>query len=200
MAIYSIIRYILMALFLVLAIVLANKLKLKSHKHLVRLIILLVFLLSSCLFMIPFENIFYSFNSPQAAFDYKYCGVISGFCDGEESTMILYRNEDEYSNVVFTKKDHGWKLDHNNTYELVANKTIDDKLVLVYKVSETDDWYVLVNDVDFKIQDYIITDSSGSEFESCLYDKGLHKTYYLYHKGESFDYKIIIDGILYQLK
>lgn len=181
-----------------------SKTPVKKNRKVSGIVIIAISVLCFTQWNIPFENYIYSFPTLEKSFNYistsKYAEIF-GFFEEESSGLVLYENEDGYSNYIAQKTTDGWKVGNINTYEVECVKTEDKYNMLVYHVKNTSDRYVLIG-TDFVDKIATITDSEGNAFRY-VEDKddfSNHITYFYCYSGNDFDYKVFIDGEEYILK
>jgi hypothetical protein len=69
-------------------------------------------------YLVPFENLFITFSSPESAFKYKINKDINAIIEGNDSTFIIYSNDGANSFEAFPKSKNGWKLGTAFSYDL----------------------------------------------------------------------------------
>lgn len=157
---------------------------------------ILAILLSLLLSCAPFEDLFITFSSPEAAYHYSREGSIDAVVEGEESTMMLDFRGSETKIAIFPKSKTGWKLGSALT-DINSRSIRSDYFIVLYSYNRTDDYYVLVSESPMD-NIYDITDNKGTQFEKHIeeFDQTDIKdtTYYSYIKDYDDDYGLIING------
>ena len=112
-----------------------------------------IIVITSVLSLIPFENLFFTFDSPQVA--YKYMSskrtepvlVVSGqncdFVIGQEADAKTYR--------IIPKTEDGWKLGTGLTTKHVAQTYAYGFYIYTYQYKDTNDYFIELYDPDRKI-------------------------------------------------
>ena len=201
---YGILRIIIISVLFIIFIVVQKRCRKALKKNRILIYILITMVLGALLFLIPFENAFFNFSSPQAVFKYEFSGNIEAIVEGDKSTMIIYSKNNTYSSTIIPKNQNGWKLGTALTYKIIATKYYEKCMVELHQFKDSNDYYVFVMDVfvpDSTIRN--ITDNRHSEFnyhlsEICGVDEVTY-VYYTYIKKIGDGYKLNIDGEIIEL-
>lgn len=99
--------------------------------------------------LIPVENLFITFSTPQDVFNYSVIGDINTVVEGEKSALILYTNEGAISRSIIPKSKTGWKIKIYSTNEEKFSKTWLDSGEKIYRMSvywckHTNDYYIII--------------------------------------------------------
>lgn len=147
--------------------------------------------------LVPFENIFVTFSSPESAYKYTHTGDVQLVVDGEETALVIGQKGDVYEYLIVPKAHSGgWKIGMGVDTQIVDQTLSNGVIIYVYKHRNTDDYYVRVVDSNGGYSD--ITDICNSEF---VYlekpNTTLGKTFYIYYaylKDFSQDYELTVNG------
>lgn len=131
----------------------------------VRWVIAIITLVFITIFgLIPMENFFVTFPSPQAAFNYSCVGEIMDVVDGNDSCMVIYKESKQtFITTFFLKEGMGYKLGTHFSFETVYAENHDGLVVEVYMVKNTEDYYVSLFG-SLKSDRIDIADSANSNF------------------------------------
>ena len=192
---YNLIRFLIVIVLLVSVVILIRKSKNKFKKA----IILLAFIaFDVVLALVPIENSFILFSSPQQVAEYYTGEKAQGVVYGENTALVITT---ETSKIVFPKTDNGWKIANSYNTDLKYFDTISEgTLIAVLNFDGTDEWYVeIYSVVDSELN---ITDTSNSEFELIIPASENVKsgTYFAYVNGLDEDYEISVNGITWKIK
>ncbi len=187
---YSLIRFLIVILLLVFTVILIRKSKNKLRKA----IILLAFIaFDVVLALVPIENGFIPFSSPEQVAKYYTVEEAEGVIYGENTALVITTKS---SKIIFPKTDKGWKIAMPYKTDLKYFDTISDGTVIaVLNFDGTDEWYVeIYSVVDSELN---ITDNLNSEFELIIPASENIKsgTYFAYVKGFNENYEISVNGI-----
>lgn len=142
---YGIIRIILLIPVVLFVIVLTGRFIRKKFGKILALILCVMF--SLVLFIFPFENLFYSFSSPEKLFNYistDRTGEIVDVVYGDNSCMIYYQTDkNSYSYAFFKMHESGYKILNYFSYKKISSKLDSNGSFNVYNISGTKDFYVL---------------------------------------------------------
>ncbi len=155
----------------------------------------------------PFENLFYSFPTPQAAFEYQTDGGdIIDVIEGNESAVIIYSKENNTSFYVTKKSDSGWKLGSMILgipvkFGDVNLESSKDFSMILCKAPNTTESILIIDEYTYPTlhSNTVITDSQGTTFEQLpILREGdkLSNTIFHYAVVQSNDpnYEVIING------
>lgn len=157
---------------------------------------MIIVLLTVIFSLIPIENAFMTFSSPESAYNYNHSGNVRLIVTGEKNDFIVGDNGDVYAYAIVPKSNGHWKIGMGFDTKRVFQATSDGIVIYVYQYKNSSDYFVTV--LDTKGGKLDITDSHSSDFK-CLEDSNstLGKefyTYYAYVGGLDDDYCITIDG------
>ena len=130
--------------------------------------------------LLPIENIFVTFSSPQSAYNYNHSGDVKLIVDGEKTNFVVGVKGDVNIYAIIPKSDNGWKLGMSFDTKRVIQKISDGVTIYMYQYKNTDDYYITVLDTNGGLSK--ISDNLGSEFQ--YLDKSnstLNKTFYTYY-------------------
>ncbi len=199
---FKIVRLLLLFIILFCLFIMINRYVKKHKRQLIVLVTIAVLCLDLFGTIFPFENLFLHFSSPDKAFSYFNTGEIIEIMDGEESTLILYR-DDGIDGFCILPKDHkGWKIRPFLSYDTVYQRKLYSQSVKcdieVYHAKNTTDYYVAVDNwfVDSPIN---ISDNRENEF-FCVAEESSMKgmnfySYYTYVEELNDGYKIKVGDV-----
>lgn len=155
-------------------------------------------LLTTALCFVPFENLFFTFRTPEKAFRY-YAGngfEIEHVVEGEHSDFIVGRNGDTNTYLILPKTSDGWKVGMGANIKTVEHKYDNGAIITVYQCKNTGDYYVHVL-VECE-NELLVSDNCGSAFV-CTYREfeGLEIKYascYANIAIKDREYRITVDG------
>ena len=202
---YGLIRYVFGCAFFGLSLIILRKFKItlkKVHFLVISIITVLVVVL---LMFIPFENLFITFESPKAAYDYYTSrnSDISLIVEGKNCDFIIVRKrESYYLYSMIPKTENGWKIGIGSDIKKVFDSYNDDGIfITVYQYKNTSDFFVEVYDINGGEID--VSDSYGNVFYSLKEEKhALEKSFYTYFANIpefNSDYSMFINGTMQSL-
>lgn len=141
---YAFIRIILLIIIVLFAIVLNRRLIRKKIEKI--LVLILCIVLSLILVIFPFENLFYSFSSPEKLFNYISTDKIIDVAYGNNSCMIYYQTDKNSYSYTFSERcKDGYKILNCFSYKKVYSKLDSNGSFYVYNIVGTKDFYVLAS-------------------------------------------------------
>ena len=106
----------------------------------------------------PFENLFFSFPTPEAAYSYRYKDSIQMIIPGEESCMIV---SDKGESSFLVKVPNGWALE--NGFFHLTQFVLDQKFsFFVFHHNQIKDDYIILSHLEGNPLD--LHDNRGSSF------------------------------------
>lgn len=147
------------------------------------------------LIFVPFENVFYTFDSPEKVYNYVNLidPKVKKIIEGEESDFIIGAKKKSEVYLTIPKTEDGWEVGIGNQTKKIVEKRVEGAVIYVYRFKTTGDYYVAVFDNDGKKSE--VTDSLGTNFfalEGNLDEKIV--SYYANVRNMLTDYQLIIDG------
>ena len=101
------------------------------------------FIVLTVLSSIPFENLLFSFSSPEDALAYQYSKSANTVIEGEDSCMVYYTTApNTYTHAFFKKDDTQYKLSHYMEGRKIAQHHSINGIWQIYHFGKTDDYYV----------------------------------------------------------
>lgn len=83
--------------------------------------------------LIPVENAFLSFASPEAAYRYNHSGAVMLEINGEKTTFLVGEKGDTYEYAIIPKAKDGWKLGVGSDVDRVVQTVSNGITVQVYQ-------------------------------------------------------------------
>lgn len=159
---FGTIRIILCSILLMICILLLKK-KRKLKKKNVIIAIAVIVLLCTLSGIVPVENYFFTFSTPEKAFNYMYSEKPVLVIDGKETSLVVGREAtDDYIYLVLPKCSKGWKLGRGIDTKLKEQILNEEMVIALYQYKETEDCYITILDISGKEAD--IFDSCNSTF------------------------------------
>ena len=147
---------------------------------------------------LPFENLFITFDSPKAAYEYFNSGEsnIALIVEGEDCDFVIDRENDNDTYLIIPKTSDGWKIGIGSKTRRIAQKLSGGIIVYVYQYKNTNDYFLKIFDTNGG--ESTITDEYNTEFFSLeRYDDSLDKkfvTYYAHITEFNTQYSVIVNG------
>ena len=147
--------------------------------------------------LIPFENAFVTFDSPKAAYEYVLGrSNIKLIVEGNNSDLVIDRNNDTDRYMILPKSADGWKIGIGVNTKKVVQKISDGIIVYVYQYKNTNDYFITIFDsnggeaqisADFDTVFYALENEdhfSGKKYV----------TYYAYIPDFQSKYSVVVNG------
>ena len=195
---YTIIRLLFGFIFLTCAVVAIRKSKIirKTLMYVIFTVISIALITISAL--VPVENLFITFNSPQSAYNYINFGKsdIDLIIEGENCDFVVDRKNDTDTYIFIPKTETGWKIGTGVNTKERLHAFYDGIMLKVYQYKDTNDFFVTIFNIDGGYME--ITDCYNSKIFSLEKENdSLGKTYVTYytHLTEiNPQYYMIING------
>ncbi len=146
--------------------------------------------------LLPIENAFMTFSSPQSSYQYNHLGYVKLIISGKQTDFVVGSNDNTDFYTIIPKSDEGWKLGMGVNTKRISQTISDGVAIDVYQYKDSDDYYIsILNTNPGALK---ITDNCGSEFQNLSeVNSALHETFYTYYAYISrFDsqYVLTVDG------
>lgn len=194
---YSTIRFIIGCIFLVCSIITIKKSKVIRKQILYIVFTSLSVLLIVVLTFLPFENLFITFDSPKAAYEYFNLGKsnIELIVKGDSCDFIIERKNDSDTYLIIPKTVDGWKIGIGSNTKRIAQKLSNGIVIYVYQYKSTSEYFITIFDTNGG--ELTISDEYNTEFISLeRKNDSLGKTfvtYYAYITNLNQCYSVIVN-------
>ena len=166
---YGLARMLISAIILILSFILKNKFT--KRKILFGFLCLVIVI--AMLWVTPLENLFVSFYSPQAVFEYAGQGEIVDIIEGSESAaLITKKKEGVFSTYFVMKQENKYKIAPVNAATKISTQYYDSVALYIYHVRETDDYYLRIWGTVSKEME--LSDTENTDF-SIIYESFSNK-------------------------
>lgn len=147
---YSIIRFIIVCLFLISSIIVIKRSNITCKRILYIIITSLSVILLVVLEFFPFENLFVNFGSPKAAYEYYSFekSNIELIVEGDSCDFIIDHKNDKYKYLIIPKTVDGWKIGIGSNTKIIVQKIYNGITMYVYQYKNTNDYYVVILDTN----------------------------------------------------
>ena len=200
---FNIVRLGLGCILLLCIIFVSLKTRLLQKRSKLFTVIILFITLLSASYLVPFENVLFSFPSPESAFGYyngdKYS--IEFVVKGINSDLVIGDNNGTYTSQIIPKKKEMWKLPSPLSQESVYIDMLEGASIEILFYKDTEEYYISVLDMNglhSSISDSIGTTFFDMEVINNLFDEG-YVMHYGYRQNIPNDYSLYIDGHNYQI-
>ena len=179
---YSVIRLIISCIFLVCSITIIKKSK-AIRKHILYIVFAILSMwLVVVLMLLPFENLFITFDSPEAAYEYFNLGKsnIELIVEGNDCDFIIDCKNGSDTYLIVPKTEDGWKLGIGSNTKRILQKLSNGIVLYVYQYKNTSEYFITIFDTNGKEAD--ISDEYNTKFFSLERDNdSLGKTFITYY-------------------
>ena len=187
---FSIIRMIFWITVLGICIYILNKHGILSKKRNKLFLFILITLLWTGTMLVPIENFFISFSTPEKSYRYINREEIKLVVHGQESALII-GGDTEYVYLVIPKGEKGWKIGRGIDLKFISNQYFDGVVVSIYQYKNTNEFYVEVMDIEGK--ECKVSDNQYSCFEILETYVGGKKEYRYYAYVRDLNENYILD-------
>lgn len=194
---YNIIRLMISCIFLVCSIIaIKNSKVIRKHILYIAFTSLSVLLIVVLTFL-PFENLFITFDSPKAVYEYCHLGKsnIELIVEGDDCDFIIDRNNDSDTYLFIPKTADGWKIGVASDTKRIVLKLSDGISIDVYQYKDTSDYFITI--LDTNGGESTVSDEYNTTFFSLeRYDGFLEKnfvTYYAHITNLNPQYSVIVN-------
>jgi len=190
---YGIIRMLFWLLIFVIVMLQVRKNKIANTKKNMVIIIVIICILWTGSMMIPIENCFVTFESPERSFNYINSESVKEIISGDTTDLVIGEGND-YVYLIIPKNEKGWKLGRGIDFKTVAEFFDDGIIVQVYRFKESEEYYVEVEEI--KGNTCEIKDNEDSCFQESKYTvvNETRYRYYAYVPGIDDNYTLTVNG------
>lgn len=195
---FGLIRTILFIMVLITVIILFRRYKKpKRRKSTLAILIIAAFLLYMLSSLVPIENLFINFSSPQSAFNYEFSGSITAIEEGKNSTLILYSKNYSDLRAIIPKNNQGYKLGTYFTFKTLYQENLGELNVYVYKANKSNDYFLEIWGSQNSSTTLILSDNKNTVFKHVVekYSSDVSSVrYYSYINNFDDNYQLTING------
>lgn len=195
---YSIVRLALGCIFIGVSVTAIKKSK-AIHKNILYVVFTSIsVMLVVALAFLPFENLFITFSSPKAAYEYYTLGKsnIQLVVEGNNCDLVIDRQSEADIYLIIPKMANGWKIGIGANTRRIIQKISKETIVYVYQYESTNDYFVTI--FDKSGGESMISDEYGTSFLPLeTYNEPLRKTFVTYYAHISDldpEYSVIVNG------
>lgn len=159
---FGYIRIIFWSIIFGIYILVIKKKKMLSKKNVILASVIMV-LFCTLSGMLPIENYFFTFSTPEKAFNYMHSEKVVLVIQGKESALVIGEKENaDYIYLVIPKCLNGWKLGRGIDTNLEEQTVSEDIVISLYRYKESTDYYITI--LDMGNEKLKITDICNSSF------------------------------------
>lgn len=193
---FGTVRCLIGGIFFVAFLLIIKRIKPKKGKLFNISLLICTFIIVCVLNFIPFENVFYTFSSPEKAYNYFYSEKkeISIVVEGEKTDFVCGREGVEMTHLIIPKSDKGWKVGLGADTKNIKNTFKTGVSYNIYQYKNTNEYYIFLLDVSG--EKATVTDSLDSNFVESSIDDGdeIKYIYYAYIPEYNEEYVVTING------
>lgn len=195
---YIIIRLIIGCVFLGCSITVIKKSKVIRKGILYAVFACISVVVAAVSAFLPFENLFVTFNSPKAAYEYYNVGKsnIELVVEGNNCDFVVDCKNDSDTYLIIPKTADGWKVGIGADTKRIVQKLSDGITVYVYQYKNTNDYFITVLDTDggeSKVSDDYNTKFYSLEKSNDSLEKTF-VTYYAHISNFNPQYSVTVNG------
>ena len=186
-SLYSISRILISVLLLAVCIfVIKKKISFNKQRLFTGIAIFCCFCVAAVLELIPYENSFISFDTPEKAIQYYSNNDIENILYGKDTCLVLTSGKSN-TRQILNKKNKGWNIQTEFNIKKTNMKPIGTDYAYILSIEESTDRYILVRNVSGK--ELELYDNLNSEFTQANTGE-----YYAYLSDFSDEYILYVDG------
>ena len=147
---YGIIRMLISVGAVIAVGILLRKSRIKNKRRAYIISFCLAMVLWVGLEFVPFENLFVTFDSPEASYKYQYMSKLKDpiIISGDHSDMLIQRSGSESNFSLIPKTEKGWKLGRPLEMKWTVYTYDNGVTVDLFRYRDTDDYYVIIYKAD----------------------------------------------------
>lgn len=197
---YGFIRILIGAILFSVSMLIIKKAKSKKNQIKMVAAALSIFIAVGLSYL-PFENLLYTFKSPEAAFNYQNFSKASLVITGETTDLVIGKNHGAQSATILQKTDNGWKLGRLKQIKNIKSYSNDTAEINVYRYTTSEDIFILITSKE-SVQ-LSVSDSLCSDIQSCTYSDNNQNepitSYFITINKPDLHYKFTVNEISYTI-
>lgn len=146
----------------------------------------------SLLYLIPFENAFITFSTPEKAFHYTNSWDIDTIVSGTETSFVIASKNNVNTYKIVPKTQKGWKISSALATKDMFQYFYNGISIHIYRYKNSSDYYIALFDTDGG--QINITDNRGSNFISVIQNQSadIEPVYHYYACINNMDSEYVI--------
>lgn len=195
---FSVIRIVIGCVFLGCSILVIKRSK-SIHKRLLYVVFAIIsVVMTSVSALLPIENLFITFKSPQAVYDYYTFGKsdLDLVVEGDSCDFLIDRKKDADTYLIIPKTTDGWKIGVGRDTRKILQKITDGITIYVFQYKKTNDYFITI--LDTNGEESTVSD----EYHSAFYALEKHNdssgktfvTYYAHLTNLNPQYTVTVNG------
>ena len=145
---FSIIRLALGGLVFLIICGLIRKKKIMNSRRWTVIAFVSAILLTTIAALIPIENLFITFSSPDSAYHYNHLGKVRLIVPGQQTDFVVGNDGESDIYVIVPKKSDRWQIGMGTDLKCAFQTTSEGIDLYVYQYKKSDDYYVIVFDAN----------------------------------------------------
>ena len=187
MSLYNIVRILISVLLLAVCIfVIKKKVNINKQRIVTVIAIFCCFSVAAVLELIPFENNFISFDTPEKVVQYYSNNDIENILYGKDTCLVLTSGKSN-TRQLLNKQINGWNIQTEFNIKKTNTKSIGTDYAYILSIDESADRYIMIRNVSGK--ELKLYDNLNSKFMQANTGE-----YYAYLSDFSDDYILYING------
>lgn len=174
---YGIVRYSLCLIVFMICFLLIKKSRIVQKGRYYVIAFIISSIMASVLYLLPIENLFITFSSPEKAFSYINSWEIQETVSGSDSDLVIASKNGTDTYRILPKTEDGWKISTGLQAKKVYHDFYMGTFISIYKHKNCDDYFITLFNIDDGEID--ITDNRGSQI-FCL-EKTASSPFYQYY-------------------
>lgn len=190
---FSIIRFIFFIIIFLIGLFILKKSSLVHKKKFRVVLIVICVIFTTILSLFPIENVFVTFSTPEAAFEYFHSCPAIFIVNGEKTDLVIGEKDSAYVYRIIPKSNKRWKIGNSFDTKMKFRKIVGEVAIYGHQYKNSEELYIEVSHRYGKALE--ISDSKQSKF-LYLIDKDVKiksvYTYYAYIGDADENYYICI--------
>jgi hypothetical protein len=159
---FGIVRMFFLVVIFGICIVILGKQGVLNKKRNMLFLFVIITLLWTGSMLLPIENLFISFSTPEKSYSYVNSEDVKLVVYGQESALVVGEDA-EYVYLVIPRGEKGWKIGRGIDLKFISNQYFDGIVVSIWQYKHTKEFYVEVTDIDGR--ECMVSDNQNSNFE-----------------------------------
>lgn len=199
---FDLIRFVVWLSVFIVCLIVVKQTSLKNKRKwtiLLSAVILILWFISS---FIPVENVFVTFHSPTAAYQYTHVEKAQLTVEGDNTDLVVGGDDTTITFAILRKENGGWKLENKFNAETIYSNYSKGVSVDVYRHKETGDCYIAVFMTNYDtndIKDNYNTTFSFYDFSENSASANTFYSAYAFIGALETNYELNVNGVVFQI-
>lgn len=192
---FKLIRFVVLVILIVGSVLIIRKSAIHRKKLAQGIAVSICVIAIALTSMVPVENAFVRFETPEEVFEYANTGEIQDVLFWEKTAMIIYKdNNGTVSHYLVPQVEGAWSIPGNDSLIRVHHKLDHNGTVDIYNANNTDDYYGFASVGRIPEDEVVIIDELGNVLSENIVNVSGTGFLYFSISDVSHEYYLLFNG------